>query len=426
MEKTPAKDPIDRTQARSSLWRAPDFLKLWAGQTVSVFGSQFTQLALPLIAVNMLRASAAEMGFLRAIQFAPFLLFGLVTGVWVDRLPRRPVLILSDVGRGVFLAAIPVAAVLGILGMGTLYGIGFVVGVLTVFFDVAYQAYLPVLVNQTQLVEGNTKLEVSRSLAQVAGPGIAGLLIQAISAPLTILLDALSFGVSALSLGLIRRPEGRPERIARTSMLGEIGEGLAVIFGNRLLRAIAGTTGTFNFFSSALFALYILYATRGLDLTAVSLGAIFAIGNTGAVAGALLAAPLARRLGIGPAIVMSAGLSGLSMLPVPLATPASAFPLLVVSSVLVNLSTPLYNINQVSLRQAITPLRLQGRMNATMRFVVWGTMPLGSLAGGILGQTIGLRPAVGISAVGALFGVLWVLFSPLRTLVRIPDSTANR
>ncbi|MDA8188411.1 MAG: MFS transporter [Dehalococcoidales bacterium] len=407
--------------ASATLWRHHDFLKLWAGQTISMLGSRFSTLALPLIAALSLRASPVEMGLLTAVETAPFLLLGLFAGVWVDRRRRRPILVSGDVGRALLLATIPLAALAGALSMPLLYVVGFLTGVLTVFFDVAYQSYLPMLVGRAQLIEGNSKLEVSRSIAQVAGPGIAGVVVQIVSAPLAIAFDALSFFISAVFLSLIGRTEEAPDRTTRAPLLVEAREGLSVVFGNPYLRSIAGATATFNVFSSAIWALYILFATRELGLEPAAIGVVFGVGNAGALTGAVFAGHLARRLGLGRVIVGASLIGGLGNLVIASATGGFALPTLITAHFLISLSLPLYNINQVSLRQAITPERLLGRVNATNRFLVWGTMPLGGLAGGALGETLGLRPAIALAAICGLTGFLWVLRSPVSTLDRIPE-----
>lgn len=413
----------------TGLWRHPDFMKLWAGQTVSQFGSQITLLALPLAAILSLGASPFEVGVLAAVERAPFLLVGLFAGVWVDRLRRRPILIGADVGRALLLASIPVAAMLDVLTIVQLYVVGFLVGVLTVGFDVAYQSYLPALVKRSQLVEGNSKLEISNSVAYITGPGIGGALVQVLTAPVAIVFDACSFLVSALFLRSIRAAEPAPvSRQAGAAPQGgvwrEIGEGLGVVLRNPLLRSIAGCTGTSNLFSNMLFAVYVLYATRDLGLEPAAIGLIFAMAGPGALIGSFLAAPVARRFGLGPAIVGSALLFGPPALLIPLVSgsPAVTLPLLIAAEFLIGLMSPIYNINQVSLRQAIVPDRLQGRMNATMRFLVWGTMPIGSLIGGVLGGYIGLRPTILIAAVGMAISALWVVFSPVRQLREAPPS----
>jgi MFS family permease len=373
------------------LWRHADFLKLWSAQTISMFGSQITQ----------------------------FLLFGLFAGVWVDRLPRRPILIWSDVGRAVLLATIPVAAYLGALRIEQLYVVGFLVGVLTVFFDVAYMSYLPSLIDRERMVEGNSKLEMGRSVSQVAGPGVAGGLIELLTAPIAILIDSVSFLLSAAMLLLIRKAEPRPERTAESrNVWQEIGDGLGVVLKSPYLRPIAFCTATSNFFGNMLFAVFVLFATRELGLEAGALGIAFSVASVGALAGAAAAGRVAALLGVGPTIGAAIVFAGVGNLFVPvLAYPGSlALPILAAGGLLSSVGGMLYNITQVSLRQAITPHRLQGRMNASMRFVVWGTIPIGALIGGFLGEQIGLRSTMLVGAIGGLSSGLWVLFSPVLRL----------
>ena len=394
-------------------------MKLWAGETISVFGSQFTLLAMPLVATLMLNVTAAEMGILNAMDTLPFLLVGLAAGVWVDRLRRRPVLIAADIGRALVLCWVPLAAWLGILSLEQLYLVGFLTGLCTVFFDVAYQAYLPALVDRRQLVEGNSKLEMSRSAATISGPAVAGVFIQVLSAPLAMALDAASFLWSAACVAAIRRPESAPESAHGRSFWGGLREGLQVVFGDPRLRAIAGCTGSGNLFNSAIWALYVLFAVRELALDPARLGFIFSVGSAAALLGVLGAGWLSGRFGLGPTIVGSAFMFGLGGLPLVFANPDSATPLLVLGWLIGSLANPVYNINQVSLRQAIVPDSLQGRMNATMRFLVWGTMPLGALLGGALGEAIGLRPAIAVFAAGELLSFLWLLPSPVPGLKRV-------
>lgn len=402
------------------LFRQPDFARLWAGHTISRFGSEVSQLAIPLTAALVLNASAAQMGILAAVEFAPFLLLSLFAGVWVDRLPRRPILIVADIGRALLLASIPLAAVMGILRIEQLYIVGVLTGVLTVFFDVADQAFLPALVSREHLMEGNSKLEVSRSVAQILGPGVAGALVQLVTAPIAVLLDAASFIASVLFLIGIRVPEPaivRPKG-PQTSVWAEIREGLAVVLSNPLLRSIAGCTGTSNLFGNVMAAVFILYATRSLSLEPAELGLVFAAIGPGALLGSLVADRAAHVLGLGRTLVVSILLGGLAGLLIPFASGPRLLVLgvLMVAYFLIGFGSPVYNVNQVSLRQAITPDRLQGRMNASMRFIVWGTMPIGSLLGGVLGDTIGLWPTMLVGAVGGLLAPLWLLFSPVRGL----------
>jgi Na+/melibiose symporter-like transporter len=301
-----------------------------------------------------------------------------------------------------------------------LYAASFSVGTFTVFDDVSSYAYLPSLVNQDQLVEANSRLETSRASAQVAGPSIAGILIQILTAPITILVDVVGYIGSASFLSWIRKAESQLKRRADTSVVKEIKEGLAVVFKNKYLWSIAGSTGTSNFFSSAIGALYVLFVVRELHLSSFELGFIFTLGSIGALVGALLANTVARHLGVGRTIIASIFVAGLSWIAVYFANASFAIPFLVVATFLASVGSVIYNVNQVSFRQAIVPIELQGRLNATMRFLVWGTIPVGSIIGGVLGGIRGLRTAIGISAVGAALAFLWVLLSPVRQITEMP------
>jgi MFS family permease len=408
------------------LWRHPEFVKLWTGHTISRFGSEISNLAIPLTAALVLNASAFQMGLLGTFEFAPFLLLSLFAGVWVDRVRRLPILIVADVGRFVLLGSIPVAAFLGVLRIEQLFVVGLLTGVSTVFFDVADQSYLPVLVNREHLVEGNSKLEMSRSVAAIVGPGTAGALVQLVTAPIAVAVDAVSFLASAICLLFIHAPEPQPEHHADRpgSIWAELREGLAVVLGNPLLRSIAGCTGTANLFQNAMMTVYVLYLTRDLDLGPAVVGIIFAVGGPGALLGALVAGRIAQRFGLGATIIGSSTVGALATLLVPLASGPTPLvvAVLMLAAFIGGISSPVYNVNQVSLRQAITPDRLTGRMNASMRFLVWGTIPLGALLGGALGDAIGLWPTLTVTAIGSLLAPLWILFSPVRQLKEQPAS----
>ena len=411
---------------RRSLFRHRDFVKLWSAETISQFGTQVTLLALPIIAATTLNVTPFEFGLLGTIEFLPFILLSLPAGVWVDRLRRRPILIAGDLIRAAALTSIPIAFALNGLTIWQLYVVGFINGCATVFFDVAYQSYLPSLVERDQIVEGNSKLETSRSAAQITGPGIAGVLIGALTAPFAIVVDALSFVVSALFMFAIRRHEPAPEprlneQGERASMRSEIAEGLRYVGRHPLLRSIAATTATSNLCSNIVYAILILYLVRELSFTPELLGLAFSIGSVGFLAGALLANRVAKRFGVGPTIVGSAFAFGPSALLVAIAPANLALPLVAASIFFGGLGGAIYNINQVSLRQAITPERMQGRMNATMRFIVWGTIPIGSTIGGILGGVIGLHETIWVGAIGGCFVFLPALLSPVRSLEQIPD-----
>lgn len=396
------------------------------GQSISQFGTQVSLLALPLIATVLLHASPLEVALLGTVEFLPFILFSLPAGAWVDRLRRRPILILGDLGRAAVLGTVPVAFVLDVLTIWQLYAVGFVAGTLTVLFDVAYQSYLPSLVERHQLVDGNGKLEISRTLAQTAGPALGGGIIGILTAPIAILVDAISFVVSALFVIAIRKPEPAPDRHLdehgqqRGSLATEVKAGLRYVLGNHYLRGIAGATGTSNFFSNIAFATFIVYAVRVLDLDAAQIGIVFGLGNIGAIVGALTASRWASALGLGRAIVISMALTPPGILLVAIAPREAPIPFLVASGFLIGLSAVVYNINQVSFRQAITPTAMQGRMNATMRFIVWGTMPIGSIVGGIIATTISLPAAIWIGGFGAALAVIPLLLSPVHTLVDMP------
>lgn len=406
------------------LWRHPDFMRLWTAQTISQFGSQITFLALPLAAILVLKASAFEVAVLGVLEWTPWLLFSLPAGAWVDRLRRRPVLVAADVGRAFALLSVPAAYAADVLTLGQLYAVGFLTGTLTVFFDVAYQSYLPSLVERRQLADANSKLEISRSGAQLAGPGFAGALVDLVTAPVAILGDAISFLLSALFLGTIRRGEEPVERpIERTRLRVEILEGLRYVLGHPYLRPSMVYVAIFNFFGTVLFSIFLVYAVRRLHLSPAVIGVVFAIGNVGFLAGAVLAPRVSRRLGAGPTLILSAFFGGAALLLIPAAPPSEPIPFLVAEGLIAGFAVVLYNVVAISLFQATTPDRLLGRMNASRRFVVWGVIPLGGLAGGALASAIGLRETLWVGAAGAALSFVPLLFSPLRSLAEIPDET---
>ncbi len=328
--------PADAARPAESLWRHADFLKLWSAQTISSAGDQFTNLAIPLIATLTLGASARQMGLLAAMGTAPFLLVSLFAGIWVDRLPRRPILIISDVGRALILISIPLVALTHAIRMPQLYLVEFLTGVLSVFFETSYQAFLPSLVGKQFLVEGNSKLAATSSLAGLVGPSLAGFVIQYVSAPFAIVLDAVSFLFSGGLIGLIRRHETKQVKADRAPMLKEVREGIGFVFGNPFLRSIAGCNATFNFFYMAMSALYILFATRELGLSPSRIGLIFGLGNVAGLLGAVGASWLSKKIGLGPTLAGSQAISAISMLPIAFATPATAFGLLLLARAILN------------------------------------------------------------------------------------------
>jgi MFS family permease len=358
----------------------------------------------------------------------PFLLLTLPAGAWLDRVRRRPVLIAADFGRAVVLLSIPVAYVAGAMSIWQLFIVAFVTGTFSAFFDVADQSFLPALIDREDLVEGNGRLQVSYSAAQIGGPTLAGNLIQIVAAPLAIVADALSFFISGGLIGLIRKREDKPDRMLDaagrpTSLRAEISSGLRYVLGNRYLRSIAGCTGTSNLFGAALFGVFPVLIWRELNLSPAFFGTVIGLASFGFLAGAALSGRLPRRFGLGPTIIVSAALSSPAFLLLTL-TPArlewAAVTLFAGWSVL-GFTQVVYNVAQISLRQSITPLAMQSRMNATMRFIVWGTIPIGSLMGGLLATLLPVRLALVIVALGSFASVPWVLFSPLRSLREMPE-----
>ncbi|MBO0808797.1 MAG: MFS transporter, partial [Actinobacteria bacterium] len=338
----------------------------------------------------------------------------------------RPVMITADVARAVLLASLPLAAALGVLTIYQLYVVALLHGGCTLFFDVSYQSYLPALVDRGELVEGNAKLQASQSVAQVAGPAVGGFLVQAFTGPFAVLADAVSFLVSAGSLRAIRTAEPPAQRAGRTGLRREIAEGLRFVLGHPVLRAIAGCTGSFNFFSNAFQAIVVVFLVRQVGLSAGTIGVLFSAGSAGGIVGALTAAAAGRWLGTARAIWLPLAVTGPLGLIIALTFPGPGLILFGAGWFGLSFSNVVYNVNQVAYRQALCPPGLLGRMNATMRFLVWGTIPLGGLAGGALGTALGNRGALWVILAGEALSVLWLLASPLRTARDLPAGPAGR
>jgi MFS family permease len=399
-----------------------DFRLLWIGDTVSQFGSIVTNVAAPLLAALVLAATPFQMGLLTAADTAAFLLVGLPAGAWVDRMRRRPLMLSADLGRAVLLASIPVAWWLHVLTLTQLILVGLAVGVLTVFFDVAYQSYLPALVSRDRLMEGNSKLQASQSVAYVSGPALGGWLTQLAGGANAIGLNALGFLSSAFCLWRIRGTEPAIEPVADRHLRREIAEGLKFVFANRSLVGIVGCTATSNFSTNMIGAVSVLVLTRQLGASAGLVGLLMVGGGVGGVLGALTANRIANRIGQGRTIWLSVLVTSPFMLLLPLAGRGWLLSLYALGWVAFGFGAVVYNIAQVSYRQAICPDRLLGRMNASVRFMVWGTLPLGALVGGVLGSTIGIHATLWVGAFGVLASPLPVLLSPLRKLRDLPAS----
>lgn len=408
----------------SGLWGHPDFVRPWAAATVSTLGSLLSRTALPFAAILVLEAGPLQVGLLTAAELAPAFLVGLVAGVWVDRLPRRPVLIGADLGRAALLATVPLAALFGALSLGQLYVVAAAGGVLTVCFDVAYRSYLPTLLDRDELMEGNAKLSASGAVAEAVAFGGGGWLVQWLTAPVAVLLDALSFLVSALFVSRIAAPEPPPTPTAARLGIGrEIGEGVRVLAAEPTLRALAASNAVLNLGYSVIGAVFLLYVTRGLGFGPGVLGLIFAVGGVGSLLGAAAAGRVAGwRIGVGPAMIAALALVAAGQGLVPLATGAGALAvaLLVGQQVVADVAATVYEVTQVSLRQAITPDRLLGRVTAGTRVLEVGAMLVGSLLGGVLGETVGLRATLvaGVAVQGG--AALWLWASPARGLRRLP------
>ena len=364
------------------------------------------------------------MGLLTAAGFAPYLLIGLVAGVWVDRYRRRPILIATDVVNAVALATIPLAMIGGALRFEHLLVVSFVTGTSLVVANVAYQSLLPSLVPRQELVDANAALEVGSSTSIVVGPSVGGVLVQTLGAPLAIAADALSYLFSVCTLGLIRAPEPPPIPVEhRAGMRQQVAEGLVHVLRHPLLRPIMACGTIHNFFSRMIDALFVLFAVTVAGLDPIALGLVFACAGPGAMIGALLSNRLPARMGLGRTLVAAQVMTGISRLMVPFAVGSTAFAgaVLGVSTFLLGAARPVFNVNQLSLRQAITPDRLHGRVNATMRFVMWGVTPVGALVGGVAASVLGVQPVLLVAGAGVSAATLALILSPVGGLERQPD-----
>jgi hypothetical protein len=337
-------------------------------------------------------------------------------------LRRRPLLIIADLGRATLLALIPLLSLLHLLRLEILYLVSFLVGMLNVLFGVAASAFLPSLIPQKQLIEGNSHLQLSRSTTQIVGPNLAGALLLFITAPIAIAGDALSFLCSALCLALINDREHKQKSLSRPDIWKEIGSGLQIVMGHPILRALAASNFTANIFWSAQTAMLLLYMTREVGLPAALIGLIFAAGNVGLLVGTVLAIYIVRWLGLGLTLILAPLVSYLGAFLIPLASRSlpMAVGLLIAAQFLILAPLIIYEINQVSLRQICTPEHLQGRVSATMQCISWATVPLGGLLGGWLGEVVGLRPALVIVSIGLWCALPWLICSPLRRLRTLP------
>jgi len=405
------------------LLRGADFRNLWLGQTVSLFGDQVTLIALPLAAVLILDASAAEMGYLTAAALVPHLLFSLPAGAWLERVERRRwLMIASDLTRAGLLASIPVSYAVDALTFAQLYAVAFLTGTLAVVFDISYMTLYVAVTKREDYVDANSLLNGSRAFSYVAGPSLGGILVQLLSAPAALLADAFSFIGSALFLTRIRAKEP-PLEPALGGKWAQVKEGMSFIFRHRILRPSLISVAILNFFNFVFAALFILYATRELGVRSGTLGIVLGAGAVGGLLGAVVAGRLGRRIGIGPSFVLGMVLFPAPLLLVPLAGGSKALVLamLFTAEFLSAVGVMILDINAGAIITAFTPHRLRSRATGALRFVNYGVRPLGALAGGALGSAFGLRPTLWFAAAAGLLGVLWLIPSPIPRLLELPE-----
>jgi MFS family permease len=406
-----------RLPVEFGLLRDPDYRRFFVSTAASQLGFYVTLLALPLVAVLALDAGELEVGLLTALTTVAFVVIGLPAGAWVDRMARRNILILGDLCRALALASIPVAWWAGVLSIWQLYGVALLLSVCTVFFDLAYQSYLPFLVGRANLLEGNAKLESVRAASQVGGPGIAGQLVQLLGAPIAVLANAVTLGLSVLLITRISRREPRPEPKPGAHLRREIGEGLRFVLGNPSLRAIAIGAGWFNFcYGGGFTALLLVFLVRDLRLPEGTIGLILAASAVGGILGGAIARGLAARFGQGPVMWVSAAVMAPFALLVPLAQPGGSVWLAGGGLFAIGVGVVVFNVTQLSIRQSITPDAMLGRMNATVRWVAWGLIPLGALTGGIVGQWLGARTTLFVAALSCCLTFVPLVLSPARNV----------
>ena len=403
------------------LRESPRFRRFWLGQSVSLLGDQVTVIALPLVAVLVLDATPAQMGYLFAVELAPNLLFSLHAGAWVDRRGRkRQLMIATDLGRALALGSLPLAYAFDALTFPHMLAVGFVMGTLSVLFYVSYSSLFVALVPRDRFVEGSSIINGSRALSYVAGPSVGGVLVQVLSAPATLVVDTCSFLLSALFLRSVEVEEPAAEAPGK----GHVAAGIRWVFGNPIVRAALGATATINFFNFVFFALFILYATKSLDVAPGTLGLVLGAGAAGGVLGSLVTGRISRRIGIGPAFALGCVLFPAPLLLVPLAGGPKPVVLacLFLAEFGAGFGVMLLDITAAAISAAIIPDRLRSRVSGGYMVVNYGVRPLGALVGGVLGSWIGLRPTLWIATAGALAGFLWLLPSPVLGLRTLPET----
>jgi MFS family permease len=404
-----------------------NFNKLWLGESFSMMGSSITEFALPLTAAQTLNATPSQMGFLSAIAWLPMLVMGLFVGVWVDRRQRRPVLIYSNVLRAIVLAVIPIAVLGGWLSLPLLLVVALLHGALGVFFVIAYPSYLPALVGREHVTEGNAKLEMSSSVAQIAGPSLAGLLARLISAPFTIAFDVVSFLISAFFLSRIDKPEPAPQHNANGTVYSNIAEGMAFILHRPILRALVTLGILSNINGGITSAVLLLFALNELQLDSAQVGIAMSAMGPGAIIGAALAANVAKHIGMARAVLLGLIMCIISYtyLPFVFGLGWLAVAQIALMNFVFGIGGTIWNINVISMRQMITPHHLLGRVNASVRTLVLGVMPIGALIGGWLGELVGLRNTLLIAAVIIVAVGIYAVANPYLRNNIIPKAEDN-
>jgi len=415
-----------RNPFASPLWRNPAFVRVWTAATVSIFGSLVTRIALPLAAILVLGSGALEIAVLRSLDLVATLIFGLVAGAWVDRLRRRPVLIWADLGRAALLGSIPVAFALGVLTFWQLLIVSGLAAILTTFFDSADNAYLPTIVERERLVEANAALAASGSAAEFMAFGISGFLVQLLSAPIAILLDALSFLASALLLGSIRHEEAPPPpREDREPVLDEIREGLRLVIHDPVLRAFAGAQMALAALWGIFGATFFLFVLDELALSPVVLGLVAGVGGFSSFIGAVIATRATRRWGIGRVAIAAMLMAAVGNAFIPLAPsglPIVAIACLVLQQLVADSAVTVYTVTEVSVRQTLVDDRALGRVTSTFRVAAVVAQLVATLVAGVLAEVIGLRATAWLAPLGGLIGAAILWWSPVRTLHVLPTA----
>jgi MFS family permease len=407
------------------LWRHPDFLTFWSAQSLSLLGIQFGRIALPLVAILALDATAAQVGLLLAIAGSPWLVFGLFAGIVIDRLPRRPILIIAHAGRGVLLSSVPLCAALGILTMNQLYLVTFLAGTLDVCFNIAYRSYLPSLIPAVQLPDGYAKLAVTDGAMRTAGPSLAGGLVQILNAAAAVGFQALAFVGSGLLLWRIRHQEPTPSATTRESVWPGLVAGLRFVWRQPLVRAFTLSDATFVFSFAIVYAVHMVFLTRDLNLSPAMIGVIFTVGSIGGVLGGMAARMVGVRLTTGRTIITGSLLRafGIALVPLAIFVGPAALALLVVSRLVNAFGWTLWEVHQETTQQLLTPAGLRGRVNGSVQFTVQGVDALGGFVGAGLAALLGVLPTLAVGALGALLGTAWLATSKLWGLRTPPPAT---